>query len=260
MPREARHCAHTWGNRFLAVVRSTFTGTSIISPACAGLYHNKGVFPIRNPHTIFLEVGAVVAVLLLAGCSSTSPRFGHESKKTPRTDSGVSHRPRFASKESEEEATENDKKPDAKEVERITAGKRDFRTEKNEALKPLDQSKMMREISKFMGVPYVHGGTGMDGIDCSGYTMVVYKNSVGKTLPRSSAEQSKLGKTVVLSDLKFGDLVFFNTTGESASHVGIYLGDDLFAHASVSFGVTISSLQSSYFAKRFESARRIINE
>jgi cell wall-associated NlpC family hydrolase len=198
--------------------------------------------------------------MLLAGCSSTSPRFGHEAKKTSRTDSGVSHGPRFASKESEEEAKENDKKPDAKEIDRITAGTRDFRKEKNEDIKPLDQSKMMREISKFMGVPYVHGGAGLDGMDCSGYTMVVYKNSIGKSLPRSSAEQSKLGKPVVLSELKFGDLIFFNTTGESASHVGIYLGDDLFAHASVTFGVTISSLQSSYFAKRFETARRIINE
>jgi cell wall-associated NlpC family hydrolase len=111
-----------------------------------------------------------------------------------------------------------------------------------------------------MGVPYVLGGAGKDGMDCSGYTMTIYKNSVGKVLPRSSAEQSKLGKVVDLKDLKFGDLIFFNTTGERASHVGIYLGDDLFAHASVSFGVTISSLQSSYYAKRFETARRIIND
>ena len=97
-------------------------------------------------------------------------------------------------------------------------------------------------------------------MDCSGYTMTIYKNAVGKLLPRSSAEQSKLGKTVELNNLKFGDLIFFNTTGESVSHVGIYLGDDLFAHASVSLGVTISSLQSSYFAKRFETARRIISD
>jgi cell wall-associated NlpC family hydrolase len=69
-----------------------------------------------------------------------------------------------------------------------------------------------------------------------------------------------LGQTVELSELKFGDLIFFNTTGDRASHVGIYLGDDLFAHASVSFGVTISSLQSSYYAKRYETARRIVSD
>jgi cell wall-associated NlpC family hydrolase len=204
-------------------------------------------------------MGTAIAIFVLAGCGTSSPRFGSEGKRSSRTETSSTHGARFSSKEAEEETKENDKKPDAKEVVSVTSGTRDFRKEKNEALKPLDQSKMMREISKFMGVPYVHGGSGTDGMDCSGYTMTVYKNAVGKMLPRSSAEQSKLGRPVELSELKFGDLIFFNTTGESASHVGIYLGDDLFAHASVSFGVTISSLQSSYFAKRFETARRIIN-
>jgi cell wall-associated NlpC family hydrolase len=205
-------------------------------------------------------MGTAIAVFVLEGCGASSPRFGSKERKSARTETGSTHGVRFASKEAEEETKENDKKPDAKEVERVKNGTRDFRKEKNEALKPLDQSKMMREISKFMGVPYVHGGAGTDGMDCSGYTMTVYKNAIGKQLPRSSTEQSKLGKAVELSNLKFGDLIFFNTTGENASHVGIYLGDDLFAHASVSFGVTISSLQSSYFAKRFETARRIVSD
>jgi cell wall-associated NlpC family hydrolase len=166
-------------------------------------------------------MGTAIAVFVLGGCGTSSPRFGSEGKKSSRTETGSTHGARFSSKEAEEETKENDKKPDAKEVESVKSGTRDFRKEKNEALKPLDQSKMMREISKFMGVPYVHGGSGTDGMDCSGYTMTVYKNAVGKLLPRSSAEQSKLGRAVELSDLKFGDLIFFNTTGESASHVGI---------------------------------------
>jgi cell wall-associated NlpC family hydrolase len=205
-----------------------------------------------------LILGIAVTVFFIEGCSVSSPRFGTDGKRSPHKETASAHPPRFASKEAEEEAKENDKKPDAKEVESVTNGTRDFRKEKNEALKPLDQSKMMREISKYMGVPYVLGGAGSEGMDCSGYTMTVYKNSVGKSLPRTASEQSKLGKPVDLKDLKFGDLIFLNTTGESASHVGIYLGDDLFAHASVSFGVTISSLQSTYFAKRFETARRIV--
>lgn len=224
-----------------------------------GLRHNESIFPIVFRHSILLVLGIAIAVFVLEGCGASSPRFGGEGKKSSQTEPRPTHGARFSSKEAEEETKENDKKLDAKEVERVASGSRDFRKEKNEAIKPLDQSKMMREISKFMGVPYVHGGAGTDGMDCSGYTMTVYKNSIGKLLPRSSAEQSKLGKAVELSDLKFGDLIFFNTTGESASHVGIYLGDDLFAHASVSFGVTISSLQSSYFAKRFETVRRIVN-
>jgi cell wall-associated NlpC family hydrolase len=205
-------------------------------------------------------MGIAITLFVLEGCGASSPRFGAEGKKSSQRESGKSHGPRFASKEAEEETKENDKKPDAKVIEHISSGTRDFRQEKNEALKPLDQSKMMREISKYMGVPYVLGGAGKDGMDCSGYTMTVYKNAIGKVLPRSSVEQSKLGRSVELTALKFGDLIFFNTTGESASHVGIYLGDDLFAHASVSLGVTISSLQSSYFAKRYETARRIVSD
>ena len=117
---------------------------------------------------------------------------------------------------------------------------------------------MMRQLSRWMGVPYKLGGETEDGIDCSAYTMLIYKNSIGRQLPRSSAEQFTLGGAVEYQDLKFGDLVFFNTTGESASHVGIYMGDDLFAHASVSLGVTVSSIESPYYKKRYEGARRIV--
>jgi cell wall-associated NlpC family hydrolase len=191
------------------------------------------------------------------GCSGSSPRFRSKEKKSS-SEPSQHHGPRFSSQEAEEEVRENDKKPDKKEVESIAKGERDFRKEKNEAITPLDQSKMMREISKYMGVSYVHGGSSVDGMDCSGYIMTVYKNSMGILLPRSSYEQSSRGTAVELSELKFGDLIFFNTTGESASHVGLYLGDDLFAHASVSLGVTISSLQSTYYVKRYECARRIV--
>ncbi|MFZ1977122.1 MAG: C40 family peptidase, partial [Bacteroidota bacterium] len=193
-----------------------------------------------------------VAMILFAGCSASSPRFGtREQKRT--SDEANTQKSRFSSKEAEEERREDDKKVGPKDVEQTTESIRSYKKEKNAAIKPLDQSKMMREISKYMGVPYVHGGASTDGMDCSGYTMTVYRDAVGVQLPRTSSEQSKLGGHVDLQDLKFGDLVFFNTTGESASHVGIYLGDDLFAHASVSLGVTISSLQSSYFKERYET-------
>jgi len=196
-------------------------------------------------------------LLLVEGCVPSSPRFTDKEKKSS-TSRSERKGPRFTSKEAEEENKENDKKPDSKEIESIAAGTRDFKKEKNPAIKALDQSKMMREISRYMGVPYVYGGTSAQGLDCSGYTMLVYKNAMGKLLPRSAAEQAKVGQSVKFENLKFGDLVFFNTTGQQYSHVGIYLGDDLFAHASVTLGVTISSLQSSYYEKRYVGARRII--
>jgi cell wall-associated NlpC family hydrolase len=96
-------------------------------------------------------------------------------------------------------------------------------------------------------------------MDCSYFTMVVFKNAIGLNLPRTTSEQFKLGRLITNPDsLEIGDLLFFNTTGEIASHVGIYIGDGFFAHASVSEGVTISSINDPYYRKRFNGAKRII--
>ncbi len=200
----------------------------------------------------------MTSLLLLQSCGAAKPRFGGSGKPSSASASGTVPTNRISSKEAEEESKENDKLVDSVSVERVLSGTRDFTREKNSALSALDQSKLMREISKYMGVPYVLGGESGQGLDCSAYTMHVYKNALKKELPRTSQEQFNVGTQVDFADLKFGDLVFFNTTGESASHVGIYLGDDLFAHASVSFGVTISSLESTYYKTRYEAARRII--
>jgi lipoprotein Spr/probable lipoprotein NlpC len=251
MLREAKRCVHILVDP-LPDGRQRLRKTSG-SPARAGLSHLSGQY-VQNRHLIFLMLFA--AALLSTGCGVSSPRFGNHEHT--RGASGTKEKPRFTSSETEEERRGDDKKVDPKEIQRVTESSRSFTKEKNPAIKPLDQSKMMREISKYMGVPYVHGGASADGMDCSGYTMTVYRDAVGVRLPRSSVEQSKLGGSVDFQNLKFGDLLFFNTTGESASHVGIYLGDDLFAHASVSLGVTISSLQSSYFKERYETARRIL--
>ncbi len=189
------------------------------------------------------------------GCGGTAPRFkSGESKPSGSTGRAGTAR---SDKDSVRVSNE-DIETSSEAAESVLAGKRSFRTEKNTSISNLDQAKIMREISTLMGVSYKLGGSDEHGIDCSAYTMTVYKNSIGKLLPRSSAEQYKIGIPVQTEDLKFGDLVFFNTTGETASHVGIYLGDDLFAHASVSLGVTISSLESYYFKQRYNGARRIV--
>jgi len=205
---------------------------------------------------VLIFVASFFSTVVL-GCQSASPRYASNEKRPSEERVEKKTAARFSS-EAEAERKEDDKKVEPAEIDRIKTGTRDFRREKNTSIKPLDQSRMMREISKYMGVPYVLGQADENGMDCSGYTMVVYKNAVGKPLPRSAADQSRTGAPVDIKDLKFGDLIFFNTTGTHASHVGIYLGDDLFAHASVSLGVTISSLESSYYKNRFEGGRRII--
>ena len=95
-------------------------------------------------------------------------------------------------------------------------------------------------------------------MDCSSFTETVYA-ATGVTIPRSTAEQFAGGTGVERGRLRFGDLVFFSSGGDSPSHVGIYIEDDLFAHASVTYGVVISSLGNQYYRDRYIGARRIVN-
>jgi cell wall-associated NlpC family hydrolase len=104
------------------------------------------------------------------------------------------------------------------------------------------------------------GGKSKDGVDCATFVALVYENAVGMKLPESSVDQFYRSRVIPRNEAHFGDLVFFNTTGRRGSHVGIYLADQLFAHASVSLGVTISTLESSYYRDRFEGPRRLPRE
>jgi len=121
-------------------------------------------------------------------------------------------------------------------------------------------SKLDKEIAPLIGTDYKYGGTTTKGFDCSGFTGYVF-NELGIDLPRSSRDMFSWEKSTKISDedLRAGDLVFFNTSGSGVSHVGIYIGNNKFAHAA-SKGVTITSLDESYYAKRYLGARRILDD
>lgn len=119
-------------------------------------------------------------------------------------------------------------------------------------------SAIIATAKKYIGVPYLWGGTTPNGFDCSGYVQYVFK-AHGISLPRVSRDQYTAGYSVSRSNLKPGDLVFFNTSGSGVSHLGIYLGDNQFIHASTSKGVTISLLSSSYWSSRYLGSRRVIS-
>ena len=121
------------------------------------------------------------------------------------------------------------------------------------------KEKVLMEIIKYLNTPYKYGGNTKDGIDCSAFTQTIYKNTLSFNLERSARLQYKQGAVISdIEDLKFGDLVFFNTRQRvRPGHVGIYIGDNLFAHASSKKGVTISSLNHSYYVKRYMGGRRI---
>lgn len=111
---------------------------------------------------------------------------------------------------------------------------------------------------KFLGRPYVWAASGPKAFDCSGFTSYVY-SQFGYDLPHYTGEQVSMGKSIAKSNLKTGDLVFFDTTG-SDSHVGIYIGNGKFIHASSGKRkVMVSDLSEAYYKSRFSAARRIIS-
>ncbi|MBS4017729.1 C40 family peptidase [uncultured Azonexus sp.] len=113
---------------------------------------------------------------------------------------------------------------------------------------------------KLVGVRYKMGGNSIEaGLDCSSFVQTVFKESIGAYLPRTAREQSQVGEQVDLSQLKPGDLVFFNTMRRAFSHVGIYLGDNHFLHAPrAGAEVRVENMNNSYWMTRFNGARRII--
>ncbi len=118
--------------------------------------------------------------------------------------------------------------------------------------------KIVNQAEKYLGVPYVWGGTTTKGFDCSGFTQYVFKE-MGYSLKRTAAQQLTNG-TAVTGELKPGDLVFFKNTyktNKAASHVGIYIGNNMFLHAGGS-KVQITSLDHEYYAPRYIGARRIV--
>lgn len=121
-------------------------------------------------------------------------------------------------------------------------------------------SKIAQELTKsalrFLGTPYVFGGTSTSGFDCSGYVQHVFA-MLGVSLPRTADAQYYAGHATK-GGLRPGDLVFFQTYEPGPSHVGIYLGNGEFAHASSSRGVMVSHLRDSYWASRYLGAKRLL--
>jgi len=113
---------------------------------------------------------------------------------------------------------------------------------------------------KMLHLPYKFGGNSFMGIDCSAYVQKVY-SKVGINIPRSAREQFKVGDSIEKKELSVGDLVFFRTYASFPSHVGIYLGNNLFIHSSSkSKKVTIDNLDAPYYVKRFIGAKRLVTE
>lgn len=119
--------------------------------------------------------------------------------------------------------------------------------------------KILTHYSQWQGVRYQLGGESRKGIDCSAYMQQIFRDQFSVRLPRSTKEQMKLGNAITKSDLDTGDLVFFKIS-QQEHHVGIYIGEGKFIHASSSTGVTVSRLDNQYWSQHYQLARRVNEE
>lgn len=128
-----------------------------------------------------------------------------------------------------------------------------FRQNKNSAIKEA----LYEEYQKWKGVKYCFGGTDKNGIDCSAFVQVIYRDALGVRVPRTTKEQAKRGNYVQKRALKEGDLVLFKT-GYNSRHSGIYVEKGNFLHASSKHGVSISNLNNPYWRSKYWQSRRVI--
>jgi cell wall-associated NlpC family hydrolase len=121
------------------------------------------------------------------------------------------------------------------------------------------QKQLETEYQRWQGTRHRMGGSSRSGVDCSGFVKAVYKNIFMMDLPRTTQAQATLGRPVKKTDLQAGDLVFFKPPSYPR-HVGIYLSNSEFIHASKTKGVTISRMDPYYWDKYFWTARRLLTE
>ena len=222
--------------------------------------------------TWFLMIG-ILGVLLLLGCSasSNSARFKQKGEHIEKNNQNGPFNSEVSpnsivpdSSNTEEISDDNDSEelPDETQSIDISSIMQKIGISKDSKNLPVNNSikeKMLMEIIKYLDTPYKYGGNSKNGIDCSAFTQAIFQNTFSVMLLRSARDQYTQG--FVIDDrekLQFGDLIFFNTRRRvRPGHVGIYIGDNLFAHSSSKNGVIVSSLDLDYYSHRFMGGRRI---
>lgn len=121
----------------------------------------------------------------------------------------------------------------------------------------IENVKLYSFIDEWYGVPYKYGGKNKSGIDCSNFTSTLYSNIYNKSLTGSSSSIFEQCKTISKNNLEEGDLVFFKIDGDKISHIGVYLQNNKFVHATTKKGVMIDDLDQAYYKKYFYKAGRI---
>ncbi len=226
---------------------------------------------------------SLLTIISITGCSSSinSERY---KTKTEKTDTEKKSPVRFTDENDNKNSSKTDEKINNDDL-KTAALSEDIDSDENDDDIPVEHNsvdlssvsnkllskdnessefstvkeKMLMEIIRYLNTPYKYGGTTKKGIDCSAFTQAVFAHAVDFQLLRTARGQYTEGMEIDnKDDLKFGDLVFFNTRRRvKPGHVGIYIGDNLFAHASSKNGVIVSSLDHNYYLNRFMGGRRL---
>jgi lipoprotein Spr len=129
----------------------------------------------------------------------------------------------------------------------------------NVPVEDLTDGRLIAFIEDWYGTRYRYGGNDKNGVDCSAFAQTFLSNLYGLMLPRTSSQQYQQSKRIQRDDLKEGDLVFFKTMGRKSgiSHVGVYLCNNKFVHASTSGGVMINDIDDAYYSSHYAGAGRV---
>lgn len=216
-------------------------------------------------HHYFYCSVLTISLLIFFGCSPASHtvRYGKDNEQTPKSVSTTSiDTLNIEDDDAINEYLDPDDLPEEKSTYNISdIMKKLEKTSDLSSEQTTAREKLIMEIIKYLDTPYKYGGSTLNGIDCSAFTQSVYQDALNVNLNRTARDQFTQGKVISKDELQFGDLVFFNTRRRvRPGHVGIYIGDGLFAHASTKGGVMISSLDEDYYSKRFMGARRVVDE
>ncbi len=126
--------------------------------------------------------------------------------------------------------------------------------------KEVKDNKLYSFISDWYGTPYKYGGCEKTGVDCSCFTINLFEKVYGKKMPRTAGEIYKECEKTSIDSAKEGDLIFFKINSNSITHVGVYLKDKKFVHASTTKGVLVNSLTETYYQKYFYAAGKLKNK
>ncbi len=134
------------------------------------------------------------------------------------------------------------------------------RAVQNEGMSTNDNIRFGYILQSYLGRPYTGRSKYIDGVDCSFFVSDVFRKYDATELPRTVRDQFKTGSEVPYRQLRYGDLVFYKTERNRVSHVGVYVGDGRFIHASTSRGVIITAMTEKYWSQRYVGARRIFGQ